>query len=64
MSTEESGISVTHWSPDDIPADEAEKLQKKEEARARRGAKRAAEGTAAGAEGTSEAPAPPLQEQP
>ena len=63
MSTEESGVSVTHWSPDDIPADEAEKLQKKEEARARRGAKRAAEGTAAGAEGTSEAAGAPVKKR-
>ena len=41
MSTEDSPVTSSSWSPDDLPASEAEKLQKKEEARARRASKRA-----------------------
>jgi len=59
MSTEETVAPQVSWSPDELPAAAAKALQDKEEARAKRGARKAAAALTAApeAESTGEAPA-------
>ena len=57
MSTEETATTQVSWSPDDLPADAAKVLQDKEEARAKRAAKRATAALTEPSEG-ADTPAP------
>ena len=58
MSIEEPATTQVSWSPDELPAEAAKALQDKEEARAKRGARKAAAALTASPDSpTEEAPA-------